>query len=342
MNGLSVILYHYDASPFATKVKNMLLVKRIPHKRVTVPMTMPRPELSKLLGVTYRKIPVLAIGNDVYCDTSVIASALERRFPASAGYGSLFPYKTGSTDSNGSQSRDTGMAMALSMFWSDRVVFPLAASSLPYAKFPESFIKDRERWYGQSIDPKCAASKQPETTSAIASHLTLLEQQLSDGRQWIMDTTSPGLVDISAHVVFRWLGFFKSVREIFDINVFPQSIAWIKRMNEYFDKLQKDRVAPFEDISADDGARIICNTPEQPNLLRNSQVEALRLGLILGQTVSVSPSDNGKVPTTGKLLAIDSEEVVVEVLGSAGRVQCHFPRLNFSVQQAATAARAKL
>jgi glutathione S-transferase len=52
---------------------------------------MPRPELSSALGVSYRRIPVLAIGNDVYCDTSLIASALERNFPPEQGYGTLYP-----------------------------------------------------------------------------------------------------------------------------------------------------------------------------------------------------------------------------------------------------------
>lgn len=101
-------------------------------------MTMFRPELSELLGVTYRKIPVLAIGNDVYCDSSLIASALERRFPVSEGYGTLFPPRVGSDKA------DTGMTLALMMYWSDRAVFPLVASSLPYGKFDAAFIKDRE------------------------------------------------------------------------------------------------------------------------------------------------------------------------------------------------------
>ena len=98
---------------------------------------MPRPELSELLGVMYRKIPVLAIGNDVYCDTSLIASVLESRFPPSEGYGTLFPPRVGGGKT------DTGMVLALMMYWTDRTVFPLGAISLPFAKFPKSFVEDR-------------------------------------------------------------------------------------------------------------------------------------------------------------------------------------------------------
>ena len=134
----------------------MLTVKRIPHKRVNVSslkhflpaetdstcfaqvgMTMPRPELSDHLGVTYRKIPVLAIGNDVYCDTSLIAPALEKRFPASQGYGTLYPPRVGGGKA------DTGLALVLKMYWSDRTVFPLAVTGIPWKKFPQEFLDDR-------------------------------------------------------------------------------------------------------------------------------------------------------------------------------------------------------
>ena len=104
---------------------------------VQVSMTLPRPELSEVMGVTYRRIPILAIGRDIYTDTSLIASTLERRYPASAGYGTIFPPRKGGGLS------DTGMVKTLAMHYFDRAVFPLAASSMPYNKFPEAFLKDR-------------------------------------------------------------------------------------------------------------------------------------------------------------------------------------------------------
>lgn len=89
------------------------------------------------LGVTYRRIPVLAIGKDVYCDTSLIAAVLERRFPPSEGYATFFPARKGGGKA------DTGMIKALSFSYGDRTVFPLAAENLPYKKFPPEFLKDR-------------------------------------------------------------------------------------------------------------------------------------------------------------------------------------------------------
>ncbi len=80
---------------------------------------------------------MLAIGNDVYCDSSIIASVLERRFPPSQGYGTLFPVRKGGGGS------DVGVSKAIAMFWTDRTMFPLAADCLPYDKFEEKFVKDR-------------------------------------------------------------------------------------------------------------------------------------------------------------------------------------------------------
>src|SRR3546814_9393821 len=42
---------------------------------------MPKPELVALTG-GYRKIPVMQIGADIYCDSQIIIRELERRFPS--------------------------------------------------------------------------------------------------------------------------------------------------------------------------------------------------------------------------------------------------------------------
>lgn len=44
---------------------------------------LPRPDL-EALGITYRRIPIMAIGRDVYCDSSLIIDVLEERFPDKA------------------------------------------------------------------------------------------------------------------------------------------------------------------------------------------------------------------------------------------------------------------
>ena len=102
-------------------------------------MTLPRPDLAERFGLTYRRIPVLAVGKDLYCDSSLMAAVLERRFPASEGFQTLFPRRKGSDKS------DTGIVKALSMTYSDRALFYLGSQLLPYHKFKGDFLDDRSK-----------------------------------------------------------------------------------------------------------------------------------------------------------------------------------------------------
>ncbi len=67
-------------------------------------MIMPKPDLIPLTG-GYRKIPVMQIGADIFCDTQIILRELERRYPTP----SIFPVRN-------------GLAYAIG-FWSDRLFF---------------------------------------------------------------------------------------------------------------------------------------------------------------------------------------------------------------------------
>ena len=72
-----IILHHYDLSPFSEKIRLALGYKGLDWKSVVVEAVPPRPALDALTG-GYRRVPVLQVGADIYCDTEVIFRALER------------------------------------------------------------------------------------------------------------------------------------------------------------------------------------------------------------------------------------------------------------------------
>ena len=82
----TVILHHFEKSPFSEKIRLILGFKRIAWTSVIITRIMPRPNLMPLTG-GYRRTPVMQIGADIYCDTQIIVRELERRFPAPT----LFP-----------------------------------------------------------------------------------------------------------------------------------------------------------------------------------------------------------------------------------------------------------
>ena len=75
-----LILHHYDVSPFSEKVRLLFGLKKLAWKSVIQPVIMPKPDLIPLTG-GYRRIPVMQIGADVFCDSQVILAEIERRHP---------------------------------------------------------------------------------------------------------------------------------------------------------------------------------------------------------------------------------------------------------------------
>ena len=67
-----IILHHYPTSPFAEKIRLILGYKKLAWHSVIIPMIMPKPDLTCLTG-GHRRTPILQIGADIYCDTSLIA-----------------------------------------------------------------------------------------------------------------------------------------------------------------------------------------------------------------------------------------------------------------------------
>ncbi|KAJ7179147.1 hypothetical protein C8R46DRAFT_1211747 [Mycena filopes] len=324
----SVILYRYDASPFSVKIDNVLLLKKVPHEKVNVATTLPRPEITDLLGLAYRRIPLLAIGNDIYCDTSLIASALERRFPATRGYGTIFPNRKHGADA------DTGLIKAFAKHWADTVLFPFAPLLLPWEKFPPAFIKDRSTLSGP-INVEGIVASRGKVLSALAVHLSLVEEQLADGREWLFDTELPSLADISVHFVYAWIKSFRGVETLFDSNTFPKSLEWLARLTTYLARLKLNH-APVPKITGKDAAeRIVAASFEPYDVVGFDAREGGRLGLNAGDEISIAPDDTGKTfATVGKLVGLNREEFVLEVKGTVGLVRCHFPRVMFTARLA--------
>lgn len=102
-------------------------------------MTLPRPEISELLGIGYRRIPILAVGNDVYIDASLTTPVLDRLFPPNRGYLPLFPPRK-----DGGKT-DMGLMKAFTTFYTDRTLPHHASNCLPYNTFSKRFIDDRSK-----------------------------------------------------------------------------------------------------------------------------------------------------------------------------------------------------
>jgi len=83
-----IIQFDYEFSPIAQKTKLLLTAAGVPFERVDVPNLIPRKDLESI-GIHYRRVPILAIGKSIYCDSKVIFDVVlqhlaKKKIPTSA------------------------------------------------------------------------------------------------------------------------------------------------------------------------------------------------------------------------------------------------------------------
>ncbi|KIJ37000.1 hypothetical protein M422DRAFT_50803 [Sphaerobolus stellatus SS14] len=322
----SPIYYGYNGSPFVSKLEAVLKLKNIPARRVDVPLTPPRVDILAL-GIPYRRVPVLAIGKDVYIDTSLISEALEKAYPSSPILAT-----------------DVGLQKAVTKFY-DHFLFNLGFDILPWNKTPKSLQEDRKKFIGRpDIDFDEVATRKELAHSKLASHLAILEEHFSDGRVWYFSTPSPTYTDAGIYAVLDWIRSFRATRPVFDSTVFPKTVAWFGRLDTLF-----AAKPPLGKVKGPDAAKEIFSSTFTADLsqIGFDEVEAKRLGLKKGAKVVISPEDSGRdVVTPGVLIALSKQEAVIETEQKGQHVipslRVHFPRLGYSIREVPNGENAKL
>ena len=189
------ILFLWSLSPWASKIVSYLALRGIPHARCEQPITQPRPDLAAL-GLHYRRIPVLSVGRDIYCDTLLILEKLEELYP---------PPPSGSAGGYKQISATNPTELALEKLfekWTDTVVFKPAAACIPTSldlMKDEGFQKDREELWGRSWDQEAQDKLRPAGLANLRANFEFLEEVLGDGRAWVLggrEEEGPRLADI--------------------------------------------------------------------------------------------------------------------------------------------------
>src|SRR5512145_2474787 len=166
-----LLLHQYDVSPFSEKIRKILAVKRVPWGAVEQPQIMPKPDLVPLTG-GYRRIPVLQIGADVYCDSQLIVRVIERLHPQPTVY------------PDGSE----GTCHAYNL-WADRMFF-LATIPVLFAligeHIPPAFVEDRSKLMGGRGNFADLPKQAPFAREQCRAGAALLAAQLADGRPFLL------------------------------------------------------------------------------------------------------------------------------------------------------------
>jgi glutathione S-transferase len=298
-----LILHHYDTSPFSEKIKKILAYKNVPWRAVEQPTIMPKPHLVPLTG-GYRRIPVLQIGADVYCDTQLIARTLERLHPQP----SIFPAGSAGT-------------CQVWNLWADRMFFWTTTSmlfALIGAHVPREFIDDRSKMLpGRSFDeiPKMA----PHAKEQCRGYAQLLAAQLADGRPFVLGAHF-SLADAAGYHPVWFLRSFPPAAAVFD--EFPHLLAWADRISAMGHGRR-------EDMPAEEALRIAATS--RPGVAGAADAREPN-GIRPGYRVTVTPDDYAFDPVAGEIVASSVHEVAIRRNDpQLGDLVMHFPRIGFRV-----------
>jgi glutathione S-transferase len=303
-----MILHHYTLSPYAEKVRLALGLKRIDWLGVKTPFMMPKPDLTPLTG-GYRRAPVLQIGADIYCDTSLILRELERRKPLP----SLWP-------------RDTeGLAHAMS-WWIEKATFMPAvnlASSMALAKMPQAFIEDRRRFFGGSFEPETMVAERPHNLGQLRAHWAALIAILDHGKRFLLGDAPSGADLAAYHPIFflrRNLGE-EAVRieELVALTPWAERVAGIGHGSS-------------REITGAEALAIAKAATPAKSVLGVDRHEPH--GFKEGERIAVTPDDSGRDDVVGTLVSSSPQEIVIRrQTPELGEINVHFPRAGFVVRR---------
>lgn len=313
-------------SVYSRKMDYYLQLRGLPYTRCVQPPNLPRPDLEKL-GIKYRRIPLLAIGRDIYCDTRIIIDKLEHMFPDGA-LGSRQPFEQGLEKVLESWVIDAGP------FWRTAGCIPLSA---PLLKDP-AWIKDRSEGSGGKFSEQMLTQGRPESLAHLRMYYGIAESLLADGREWIFKTERPSLGDVHAIWSFDWginLTLSAGQENVGEATInerdFPKVFAWVRRFRNVYKQVVKQN-GEARLLSSEETIQKILGSDyweDEGHVDANDPLQLRK-----GQVVSVTPIDFGFTHSDkGELLSMTVNEVVIssKIPGGSGALRLHYPRSNFRI-----------
>ena len=291
------------------------------------PPVMPRPDLAAI-DVQYRRIPIMAIGKDIYIDSRLIIDKLQALYPDDDS-------TTGTAEQSGFRK--------LFEHYSDSALFNNAVKLMPYWSSNsmvqnKTFLDDRQKMMGgRRMTAESMQAGRPEGLQNMRQAFELMEYTfLADGRQWILGTGEPTVADIDAVWPFEWLVVDRGMKgalpeDQFSEKNFPKTYSWIQRfMGEI--KAAKERASKPKKLDGTTMSTQVLgsNAPTESLSFDNNE----SLDVKAGDIVEVYPSDYGQAhKDRGTLIGLTTSEVVIR--NSKG-LHLHFPRWNFRINKSAT------
>jgi len=305
MASRTLILHQYDTSPFSQKAQKMMGLKELSWQSVEMPMIAPKPDVEALTG-GYRGTPVLQIGRDVFIDNWMIARALDE-FDASGP----------AINAQG------GLREAALYAWGERLFTPLlhAALAAYQSEWDADFLADRKRVF-PDVDFDTLNVSDPDRRSQVRAYLGTVEAQLGLDRDFLGGAQADSCDIHVWGMVWMIHSALPALMPI--VETFPRLTDWYERVSALGTGDREDVKIDVAWQSLKDGpARPLPDTPDQEPLAP-----------WVGEVVDIAAGSADRGSASGRLLAVDHEQVVLGVEPISGEAaQVWFPRFGYHLRQ---------
>ena len=301
----TLILHQYDISPFSQKAQKMMGLKELSWQSVEMPMIAPKPDVEALTG-GYRGTPVLQIGRDVFIDNWMIARALDE-FDASGP----------AINAQG------GLREAALYAWGERLFTPLlhAALAAYQSEWDADFLADRKRVF-PDVDFDTLNVSDPDRRSQVRAYLGTVEAQLGLDQDFLGGAQADSCDIHVWGMVWMIHSALPALMPI--VETFPRLTDWYERVSALGTGDREDVKIDVAWQSLKDGpARPLPDTPDQEPLAP-----------WVGEVVDIAAGSADRGSASGRLLAVDHEQVVLGVEPISGEAaQVWFPRFGYHLRQ---------
>ena len=301
----TLILHQYDISPFSQKAQKMMGLKELSWQSVEMPMIAPKPDVEALTG-GYRGTPVLQIGRDVFIDNWMIARALDE-FDASGP----------AINAQG------GLREAALYAWGERLFTPLlhAALAAYQSEWDADFLADRKRVF-PDVDFDRLDVSDPDRRSQVRAYLGTVEAQLGLDQDFLGGAQADSCDIHVWGMVWMIHSALPALMPI--VETFPRLTDWYERVSALGTGDREDVKIDIAWQSLKDGpARPLPDTPDQEPLAP-----------WVGEVVDIAAGSADRGSASGRLLAVDHEQVVLGVEPISGEAaQVWFPRFGYHLRQ---------
>jgi glutathione S-transferase len=306
MTATHLILHQYDISPFSQKAQKMMGLKGHAWHSIEMPLIAPKPDVEALTG-GYRGTPILQHGADIYVDNWMIARALDHYDP------SLRPL-------NGRGALQSAAAYA----WSERFFMPLLQTAFATYKdqWDDDFRADRQQVF-PNVDFNTLAVVDSERRSQVRAFVSAIAAQLTSGGDFL-NGEHPDVWDV--HVWGMCWMIHSALPDLVPVvTAFPAVVNWYQQMSDLGVGERSDATIELAWSQLEEGQKAPLPTTPVDEPLRDW----------LGQQVVVGTGSADRGASTGRLLAVDGEQVVISSEPREGvSAQVWFPRFGYALSLA--------